>query len=293
MNCTEFKNIINQNDTADLPAELKAHAASCPDCQRVAQLNERLSAGLSILARTARPPNLEQKILQKIASAKPTVAKPAADPSWSDSLFSWLGLSPQLALGVTAVVALIGIAALFLPARPNQQAQHLAPAEWLVQANAGGATIAGQTAAQGPLSTTADLSFEVPAGAELTLTWNQESQVHLQEARGRLSPKSLALERGSVRISSRQPHKTSALEVKTPYGTIREIGTIYLVEVNTEQALVRVEEGKVIVDTGKESRQIGPGESATLNREGIVPQTAQTVVPPANVPVDRVPTPDE
>jgi ferric-dicitrate binding protein FerR (iron transport regulator) len=95
-----------------------------------------------------------------------------------------------------------------------------------------------------------------------------------------LSHSRLELERGAVYVDSGPSVSDDAdLEILTPLGLVREIGTQYEVrlEDETDTVRVRVREGSVSVVRDGESHSAGRGEQLTLQRDGSV---ARSVVEP-------------
>ncbi|HNV70727.1 MAG TPA: FecR domain-containing protein, partial [Candidatus Ozemobacteraceae bacterium] len=198
----------------------------------------------------------------------------------------------QLAFAVGMLVLGVGLlVSRFVPSTTPNQTPVPASA-WQIQAEAPKARIDGQPVVRGPLHARDSISFSVDGDGEFMLSWHQQSTIRLMQARGRLHPTAIELDTGSVQISSNAPTKASVLEVRTPFGTVREIGTIYVVEVKADEASVRVEEGKVHLECGQATRIVAAGQMATMNRQGIV-LPSQHVSPPTTPPVDRVPTPGE
>jgi hypothetical protein len=143
----------------------------------------------------------------------------------------------------------------------------------------------------GPPEVEDDAAAPIAVGRELTagstvetLPGDETARLALRLAGGesvRLAPDSkmrlasallLELERGTIYIDSgRRGHVEGAVEVLTPFGIIREIGTQYEVRLTVGQdarVRVRVREGAVSLTHGEEVHQAAGGEELILRRDG-------------------------
>jgi ferric-dicitrate binding protein FerR (iron transport regulator) len=85
-----------------------------------------------------------------------------------------------------------------------------------------------------------------------------------------LEERAIALDRGAVYVDSRgRPgHAAGALEVRTPLGTSRDVGTQFEVRWLTASLRVRVREGKVLFDATGTSVQVDAGRELELGPDG-------------------------
>ncbi len=81
----------------------------------------------------------------------------------------------------------------------------------------------------------------------------------------------LELDRGAVYVDSGPSSaEGTALEIRTPSGVVREIGTQYEVRILAEAVIVRVREGRVALDRQGPTEFAGRGESLTIRHDGTV-----------------------
>ena len=292
MNCSDIKTLIQQNELSTLPAEVAVHTRTCQACRAELALSERLEKGLHVLAKTAKPPDLSQKILQKIALAKPVPAHPAVPGSWLERLQALFSGRPQLALACAILLFVLGLAGILLRHSRGPSAPAIT-SPWSVQSCSAGTLIDRHPAVSGPLTPTSAFAFSTPVSGEITLKWKNTSEVRLQGASGQLLADVLQLENGSLRVSTTGPKAAPPLLVKTAFGTVREIGTIFLVEIRRDEMKVQVEDGKVMVETPAGSRDVLAGQTVTVTRSGFVNPVPVPLATPSTPPVDRVPTPGE
>ena len=89
-----------------------------------------------------------------------------------------------------------------------------------------------------------------------------------------VSSQLIELERGAVYLDSGSAyHEGGDVEVLTPFGIIREIGTQYEVRLENgegQSVRVRVRDGAISLSRGKETYQAVRGEELTLRNEGAV-----------------------
>lgn len=102
--------------------------------------------------------------------------------------------------------------------------------------------------------------------AALRLSGGQSLRLDNDTAVRLLSAQRIVLERGAVYIDSGGAH-AKAVEVRTPFGDVRDIGTRFEVRVE-KQLLVRVREGSVDVAAGAQHFRLGAGLEARVDNAG-------------------------
>lgn len=87
----------------------------------------------------------------------------------------------------------------------------------------------------------------------------------------------LALDEGTVYIDSGGATGAPSLEVRTPIGVARDIGTRFEVRLLDEALRVRVRDGRVQLMQSREPHEAAPGEELTLDGSGTVVRRAVPV----------------
>jgi ferric-dicitrate binding protein FerR (iron transport regulator) len=87
----------------------------------------------------------------------------------------------------------------------------------------------------------------------------------------------LALDEGTIYIDSGGATGAPALEVRTPIGVARDIGTRFEVRLLDEELRVRVRDGRVQLMQSREPHEAAPGEELTLDGSGTVVRRAVPV----------------
>ncbi len=80
----------------------------------------------------------------------------------------------------------------------------------------------------------------------------------------------IALDEGTIYIDSGDTTGAPSLEVRTPIGVARDIGTRFEVRLLEEELRVRVREGRVQLMQSREPHEASPGEELTLDGSGAV-----------------------
>jgi ferric-dicitrate binding protein FerR (iron transport regulator) len=108
------------------------------------------------------------------------------------------------------------------------------------------------------------LALRLPSGHSLRL--DSATRVRF------VSDRSLELESGAVYVDSRGPRgdATGFVEIRTPLGRIRDIGTQFEVRRLPEALLVRVREGKVAFDGAQPALELDAGHELRLGENGSV-----------------------
>ena len=104
--------------------------------------------------------------------------------------------------------------------------------------------------------TTADdgrVAFRLGDGTSLRI--DHRSQVRFD------APRRFVLDRGAIYIST----KSSSVEVVTPFGVVRDVGTAFEVRLGSDAARVRVRDGEVVVG----AHRAGKGEQLVVGARGI------------------------
>ncbi len=89
----------------------------------------------------------------------------------------------------------------------------------------------------------------------------------------------IAFDHGGVYVDSGGAHRpgTASLEIRTPFGSIRDVGTQFEVRLHPESLRVRVREGSILVEREGSRVEVGPGQELELaagGRESRRPLTA-------------------
>lgn len=130
---------------------------------------------------------------------------------------------------------------------------------------------------------------ELAAGAELTTVPTERLALRMTsghsvrlEANSRIrlaSASRLELEYGAVYVDSGIDGVAHGLEVSTPLGTVREVGTQFEVRVDTTMR-VRVREGSVALSHGSQTFAAGRGEQLTVDLVGAVERSTIAITGP-------------
>lgn len=112
------------------------------------------------------------------------------------------------------------------------------------------------------------------SGAAIRLRAGQSVRLD-KDSRVRLaSGSTLELERGAVYVDTFQAASEAGIEVSTPYGMVRDIGTQFEVRVGSRgsaELTVRVREGEIELERGAKSDSAKAGEQLTLHNGSIEP----------------------
>lgn len=118
-----------------------------------------------------------------------------------------------------------------------------------------------------------------------------------------LGARRFALDRGAIYVDSKRMDgsETRSLEIVTPLGTTRNLGTQFEVRLQSESMRVRVRSGRVVVTDGDDSIEVGASEQIEIGTGGhairgrIAPDAADwrwidRVVPPMDIEGRRLDT---
>jgi ferric-dicitrate binding protein FerR (iron transport regulator) len=83
-----------------------------------------------------------------------------------------------------------------------------------------------------------------------------------------LSDRVLVLAHGAVYVDSGSPSAVGAIEIRTPFGSIRDVGTQFEVRWLTTSVRVRVREGKVGLQGAGTSVEVGAGHELEVTESG-------------------------
>jgi ferric-dicitrate binding protein FerR (iron transport regulator) len=118
------------------------------------------------------------------------------------------------------------------------------------------------------------LPGDKPARLALRLTGGESVRLAADSKLTLASPLLLELELGAVYIDTgRRANEAAAVEILTPFGIVRDIGTQYEVRLTAGEdaaVRVRVREGAVVVSHGEEVYRAAGGEELTLRRDGSI-----------------------
>lgn len=92
--------------------------------------------------------------------------------------------------------------------------------------------------------------------------------------RVRIELHAVVLDKGSVYLDSGGERRAAPVEVRSVVGTVRELGTQYMVELDADALTVSVREGAVRIVQGGESRTANDGEVLRLDTAGNVSRTS-------------------
>lgn len=124
----------------------------------------------------------------------------------------------------------------------------------------GGALKAGDRVAVGPQRLSLDggtAALRLPGGAAVLVDGGSALQL--------TSARMVVLDRGAVYIDS---GGTTALEVRTPMGVVRDVGTKFEVRLTTAALRVRVRDGAVRVERDRQQHDAGPGVELVIGASG-------------------------
>ncbi|MEA2599075.1 MAG: transrane sensor [Acidobacteriota bacterium] len=93
----------------------------------------------------------------------------------------------------------------------------------------------------------------------------------------------LALERGAIYVDTGSgPRSSTAIVVRTPLGTVRDVGTRFAIQVvDPETLLVRVRDGEVLTEHQGRTDRTPAGQELVLRRDGTVERHAVAIHGPA------------
>ena len=135
----------------------------------------------------------------------------------------------------------------------------------------------GAALSNGVALSTGPASEDSPVLLALRMAGGQSVRLHAGTKLRLLSESRLELLRGAVYVDSGPAVSERAeLEIVTPLGVVREIGTQYEVHLGegSETVRVRVREGRVSVSRNGESHDAGRGEELTVDSDGSVARRA-------------------
>ena len=123
------------------------------------------------------------------------------------------------------------------------------------------------------------LSLDDTSRLALRLSGGESVRLASDSRIGLTSARLIELERGTVYIDSgRTASDQGGVEVLTPLGIVRDIGTQYEVQLSAREegtlVRVRVREGAVSLSFGKEAYRAATGEQLTVGRDGSVARGA-------------------
>jgi ferric-dicitrate binding protein FerR (iron transport regulator) len=116
---------------------------------------------------------------------------------------------------------------------------------------------AGSEVATGPAGRAA---LRLPGG--LTVRLDFDTRVRIASAGV------WTFERGALYVDSPRGPASEAIEIRTAWGTVRDVGTQFEVRLGEDRSLVRVREGIVVVRTRAGAHEAGAGEQVEVDRGG-------------------------
>ena len=162
----------------------------------------------------------------------------------------------RTAMGVAAGLAAAAAVAVAVrlnvsPTRPLPPPQHVATVERAVGADARRMTSEGPDSLKAQDAVLVGDELELGAGSRLTLT-REHTSIRLDErTRLRLVTRStVELHAGAIYVD--HTGDASGLEIRTSFGTVRDVGTQFEVRLDAERLRVRVRSGEVELDRGSD-----------------------------------------
>jgi hypothetical protein len=104
-------------------------------------------------------------------------------------------------------------------------------------------------------------AFTLASGAVLRV--NERTRVHIE------SPSGVRVERGTVYLDTESASPDAAIEVRTPLGVIRDIGTQFEVDVTALRTRVRVRDGEVVLTRNSSETRAGRGTQIVVAADGV------------------------
>lgn len=148
----------------------------------------------------------------------------------------------------------------------------------VVESLTGEAWTRDATEGTNPALLSLSIGDEILPGAELLTADGSRVAVRLNSGHSvrvdttsslRFEAGSISLDRGAVYVDS-GANVSRTLDVLTPYGAVREIGTQFEVRLEPQSLRVRLREGEVMVRRGGESHRVVEGNELSWNRDGSV-----------------------
>ncbi len=125
-----------------------------------------------------------------------------------------------------------------------------------------------------------EIGDEVPL--ESSLTTDEEGRAAILLASGHsvrlggttlirlLGSASIALDKGTIYVDSGTDARSTALDIHTPLGLVREIGTQFEINVADDSVRVRLREGAVVVHHDNQTHEVRVGTELELDPDGSV-----------------------
>lgn len=244
MNCQDFKKLLATMTAADLSTEMREHSVSCAECRDLLQAESDVDAGLKILVRATPTIDLSGRIMNQVRTL--AAARPA-EPTLLERLREFLAgefLKPAMALGLAALLA-IGLS---ISGRHGRD---------IVSPMKGWQTASGQAVAEGAWVT-------ATSGEPLRLAAAGGATAILTTGRAQVQSQGLFLADGQVDVSVPKQPIGATFEVRTDLGTVRVIGTRFVVALTPKTLDVQVAEGVVTVTAGNETVTLTAGQRHTV-----------------------------
>lgn len=226
------------------------------------------------------PPE-EEEIVRRLlerAGPRPPIPQEDLDAIASAARFAWQGQVRRtapfrplraLAIGLAAALAVAAGLALWWISRGDRQAPTVAwveavagPVHLETAANESRAVAEGEPIPLGvALRSVGRASLRLAAGATVRL--DVETRLRF------VSATVLNLERGALYVDTGpEPRSPRAVEVRTPEGTVRDVGTQFAVRVVDTGLLVRVRDGAVLTEHRGRTYLTEAGQEMVLRRDG-------------------------
>jgi hypothetical protein len=279
MNCSTFRDGLNQSDGSTLSADMVEHAANCPACKTVLAGEERISRGMAVLRKTPVPAALRKNIMNRVAQ------EPAPQGRWNP-FFLLVDLfritSPMKAVLVYSLSGLVifGLCYRILISAGDRRQQQLSAPIWEMTLSRGSAQFPGGEAVPGRLfRIESDQEITLSPTAEAHLTYPGRSEIRLSAARFQVAADRLSLFSGAAHVKvfpALQPTASQfsgdsgvkEFKVLTPLGEITVLGTEFSVILSDQGLQVNVITGKIRIVSEAATRVLETGQVAVIRPPG-------------------------
>ena len=168
--------------------------------------------------------------------------------------------------------------------------------DWNFTATQGNSTLANQPLAlQKPVLVEYGKTLVLSPSSTGVLTRKDFATLQLESASLSIDSegKALILDQGIAVISCQRKEKTWGLLIKTPFGEVRDVGTVFALDVASAELRLEVKEGMVRVLSNSHQKDFGPGSKCRVNRLGFLNDEVSPPENPDLKPLDRKPTSDD
>lgn len=269
MNCKEFQTQLDQLESAAIPAVLSEHARGCPSCTAQLQAQACLDQSLAVLGRTTPKVDLGPRIMA-------TLQKEGAPAPSNSPLENFLQLIfPDTLLKKSMAFALwilfFGILAretIFAPTPLH----HPGPV-WEM------GILSLEPGRRAPEWSGKDSGIDLPSGRKVVLGAGSRVSLSLPGRadavveNGSFIPNGagLFLVSGMATLHVEKTSPTTPFTIGTPFAEVAVVGTRFLLDLRPTGLIVGVTEGRVHVIHSSGMRELGPGQSIKVGKDGFRP----------------------